>query len=128
MGDTAQSNAIDQGRFGWVARARILWRHRLRRMLPRLVWIGDEIDVCITFTEDKLPLIERPDAESAISAGLQYLNSGALAKLETLLEELGIEFDRDAGPDGRDWEWDWSLSGPISVQFRGRAQRPEQRY
>ena len=40
--------------------------------------------------------------------------------------DLGL-IKHEPGIGGRDWEWDWSLSGPISVTFRGRAARPGQR-
>ena len=97
------------------------WRRRLRRWLPSLVWIGDEIDVCVTFPENRL---QQP---ATADHAAEQLLSGALPEIETRFGALGIEFDTGLGPDGRDWEWDWSLHGPISVKFRGRANRRDRR-
>lgn len=41
-------------------------------------------------------------------------------QIERLLGELGITFDRGIGFGGRDWEWDWSLSGPVTVRAKTR--------
>lgn len=91
------------------------WLLRLRRRLPYLVWYGDEIDVRVTFSQDKLDDVTNP---------FRQLFSGELFELEKRLGNIGIGFDRGVGFDGRDWEWDWSLKGPISVTFRGRASKP----
>jgi hypothetical protein len=94
-----------------------IWHWRLKRWVPRLVWLGDEIDVCITFTEDPLQ-------EGNEFAGLF---SGGLWEIQKRLHAMGIEFDSGCGHAGRDWQWDWSLSGPVRVKFRGRAKHPERR-
>ena len=84
---------------------------RISRRFPRLVWYGDELDVRVTFKgigglgEDKK----------------EVFNAGQL------FSGMGIRFDTGSGCHGRDWEWDWSLRGPISVTFRGRAKHPERR-
>lgn len=91
---------------------------RLKRFIPRLVWPGDEVDVVITFTENKLQQDANP---------LRQLWQGALPQIEMQLAEIGVEFDKGLGPDGRDWEWDWSLRGPVRVKFRSRAKRPHLR-
>jgi hypothetical protein len=41
-----------------------------------------------------------------------------LFKIEGLLGQMGVGFDTGGGCGGRDWEWDWSLSGPLDVTFR----------
>jgi len=87
----------------------------ISRRLPRLVWLDDEIDINIRFSED--PLI--PDDPE------RGLFSGTLADVEKQLSDIGIYFDRGQGEDGRDWQWDWSLRGPISVTFKSRATQPE---
>jgi len=94
-----------------------VWHFRLRRWLPRLVWLGDEIDVVVTLTEDKL---FQPDPVGA-------LFSGGFYEIEKQLRDKGILFDTGMGAGGRDWEWDFSLRGPISVRFKGRAAKPERR-
>jgi hypothetical protein len=43
-----------------------------------------------------------------------------LFQVEKLLREMGIEFDcggsyANDGSLVRDWEWDWSLRGPVKV-------------
>jgi hypothetical protein len=96
---------------------RHVWYYRLRRWIPRLVWIDDELDVCVTFTEDKINL-ENP---------VGSLFSGGIYDLQSRFNRMGIYFDSGCGSYGRDWEWDWSLKGPISVKFRGRAKHPEKR-
>lgn len=99
---------------------------RLRRRLPYLVWWNDELDVTVTLSQDKLP-------EMAIAAGedmreaLRPLFSGAFAEIERTFLEMGISFDKGMGCEGRDWEWDWSLKGPISIRFRGKAKNPHLR-
>lgn len=103
---------------GW-ARRRLA---RLRRRLPYLVWHGDEIDVGVTFFN--FPLQEGLDLEGAY----RHLHSGKIHEIEKALRDVGVTFDKGMGFGGRDWEWDWSLEGPISVSFRRRAKRPELRY
>lgn len=105
----------------WWEVRRQVWSLRLRRWLPRLVWIDDEVDVCVTFSKDKL------DPNSDIENAFAQLFSGGLHDCERALRSMGIGFDTGMGCGGRDWEWDWSLSGPISVKFRSRAKRPEKR-
>jgi len=85
------------------------------RKLPRLVWLDQEIDINIRFSED--PLIPS-DPEKG-------LFSGTLADIERQLSEICIDFDRGQGENGRDWQWDWSLSGPVSVTFKSVAAKPE---
>jgi hypothetical protein len=91
-----------------------------RRRLPYIVWYGQEIDVCITFLND--PLLAN-DFDSA----MRQLHSGKLHEAELALREIGVRFDTGMGCKERDWEWDWSLKGPVSVRFRSRAQRPYER-
>lgn len=87
---------------------------QFRRRLPYLVWWNDEMDVAITFSQDKL----NPEGD------IEQLWRGAFAEAEHIFKEMGITFDTGMGCDGRDWEWDWSLKGPISIRFRGRASKP----
>lgn len=93
---------------------------RARRKLPYLVWWNDELDVCVTFKDDKL-------RASTLGGAAQQFGVGYLPDIKTKLNEIGISFDSGMGLEGRDWEWDWSLQGPISVKFRGRSARPELR-
>lgn len=93
------------------------WLIRQRRRLPYLVWWNDELDVGVCLSQDKL----NPEL------GLAQLFNGAFYEAEKVFHEMGISFDTGMGPDGRDWEWDWSLKGPISVRFHGRARHPEKR-
>lgn len=90
---------------------------RLRRKLPYLVWYGDELDVRVTFSQNKL------DPENP----MRSLFSGALYEVEKQMRDMDINYDTGIGCAGRDWEWDFSLKGPISVTFRSRATRPERR-
>ena len=99
------------------SRARSWWIRSVSRRIPRLVWYGDEIDVRVTFSED--PLCQ--------DNSMKGLFTGGLYEIQKQLRHMGIEFDSGQGCGGRDWEWDWSLRGPISVTFRSRAKRPERR-
>ena len=100
----------------FVSRAKY-WLLRQRRRLPYLVWYNDELDVTVTLSQDKL------DPENPLAS----FSMGAFSEIQTQFSALGISFDSGMGPEGRDWEWDWSLKGPISIRFRGRASKPELR-
>lgn len=89
----------------------------ISRKLPKLVWYDDELDVLIRFSED--PLNQHDP--------MKGLENGGLAEIEQQLRHMGIEFDKGQGFGGRDWEWDWSLKGPISIKFRAKAKKPENR-
>jgi hypothetical protein len=104
-------------RAAWERIKHEVWHWRLRRWLPRLVWLGDEVDVTITFSEDTI----RQDDPFA------GLFSGGLYDIQKRLCEMGVTFDTGCGCEGRDWEFDWSLEGPVRVKFRGRARNPEHR-
>jgi hypothetical protein len=97
------------------------WLARQRRKMPYLVWYNDELDVAVTFSRERL----LPDG--TIDDAYGALFGSRLAEVEGVMREMDIEFDRGVGFDGRDWEWDWSLKGPISVRFRHRATKPERR-
>lgn len=103
----------------WIWRRITLevWYWRLRRWIPRLVWLGDEIDVCLTFTEDVL----RHDDP------LRGFFSGGIHDIQKQLRAMGIRFDSGVGERGRDWELDWSLQGPLRVTFVGRCGTAERR-
>lgn len=94
-----------------IYRLRSWWYRHISRRVPRLVWIGDEIDVSVHFQ------------------GIASLGGdpARLFDIERTLYDLGVHFDTGSGWEGRDWEWDWSLSGPIHVKFRGHAKHPENR-
>lgn len=49
---------------------------------------------------------------------LSKVNINDLHKIEKLLYKNGIYFDTGSGDNVHDWEWDWSLKGPVSVEFR----------
>ena len=94
---------------------------RLRRKCPYVVWYDDELDVTVTFSREHL----LPDG--SIDDAFRTLFGSRLAVVEKAIGDMDIGFDRGVGFDGRDWEWDWSLRGPISVRFRSRATKPERR-
>jgi len=43
---------------------------------------------------------------------------GKIEIIEKAFHEAGIHFDTGAGFGFRDWEFDWSLEGPIKVYFK----------
>ena len=85
-----------------------------------LVWWNDEVDVKVTLRENPLRATNIGDAMTDLHRGTFY-------EIQKQFADVGITFDSGMGPEGRDWEWDWSLTGPISVTFKRRAQRPELR-
>lgn len=97
----------------------VWWR---RRWIPHLVWYGDEVDVLVNFSADKLP-----DGLTMNDNPLRCLFSGRLHDAELALHDAGVTFDKGMGFDGRDWEWDFSLAGPVSVKFKRHAAKPERR-
>ena len=74
---------------------RILWN----RYIPSIVFRGDEVEVGIHFKQAEIDLDD-------------------LSKIEELLLKNNIHFDKGAGFGERDWEWDYSLQGPVSVRFK----------
>lgn len=92
-----------------------------RKYIPFLVWYGEQVDVVVTWHENKLQ-----DGLS-IDQALKQLQTGHIAKIEQMIGEIGIGFDKGLGFEGRDWEWDWSLNGPISVKFRRPCKTQEKR-
>ena len=65
--------------------------------------------------------MELQEAEVTIRFDLKTLGKEGLKKLhqiEKLLLEIGVHFDRSVGPEGRDWEFDWSLKGPVKVLLK----------
>ena len=84
-------------------RTSAFFKYRVRRKLPYLVWYGERIWVRVQLTE--------------------YGIGGDLStawKAEDALKANGVTFDTGTGGVGRDWEWDWSLKGPIQITFRGK--------
>lgn len=37
---------------------------------------------------------------------------------ESLLRQIGVTFDTGSNGKTRDWEWDWSLNGPVKVSYK----------
>jgi len=40
-----------------------------------------------------------------------------ILEMEKILHEVGISFDTGTGFGCRDWQWDWSLKGPVQVSY-----------
>ena len=97
-------------------RLRMMWTSFSRRF-PRLVWYGQEVEVNIQFVSDRLPHTDSPNE------ALTYLWDGPLNDARNSLLRAGVEFDQGMGFGGRDWQWDWSLRGPVRVEFLRVAKR-----
>jgi hypothetical protein len=68
------------------------------------------------------------ECEVKIVFDLKRVDLEKLFAIERLLREMGICFDTGGGCGGRDWEWDYSLQGPVKVLFKGdREQRTAER-
>ena len=48
-----------------------------------------------------------------------------LFKIQELFNSIGIGFDTGYGGGVRDWEWDWSLRGPVKVTLSGVQTPPD---
>jgi len=74
----------------------------------------------------------RKEAEVHIEFDRSKIDMGKLHEIEKLFLEMGIHFDTGASlcaHGARDWEWDWSLRGPVKVFFvRFVEDNPENRY
>lgn len=92
-----------------------------RKYIPYLVFYDQEIDVLVTWKENKL------SQNADVNAALKQLNQGHLAQIENMMSEIGITFDKGIGFEGRDWEWDFSLTGPVNVKFRKPCVTEEKR-
>jgi len=58
------------------------------------------------------------EAEVLINFDNSKIPMGKIMELEKLLHEMGIHFDTGTDFKSRDWEWDWSLRGPVNVFFK----------
>ena len=67
--------------------------------IPSIVWRRQRVEVGIHFD-------------------LRKVNQKDLFEIEKLLSKNGIHFDTGAGCGKRDWEWDFSLRGPVEVRFK----------
>lgn len=70
--------------------------------------------------EDKTPTsamwsTTMEEAEVLIQFDLGKVDLAKLYEIQKLFREMGISFDSGAGGGVRDWEWDWSLKGPVKV-------------
>lgn len=105
---------------------KLLWFRR--QYIPYLVFYGQDIDVGIRWKENRLPgQMVYPDMESAVEAARKELQKGHIFEIEKMMDEIGVGFDTGLGPSGRDWKWDWSLRGPVSVRFLGPCRTKERR-
>lgn len=70
-------------------------------------------------------LMKDPNYRREVSVGIKWdltKMDGAQKKLlweiTRQLGQLGVTFDTGSNGAVLDWEWDWSLSGPVKVLFR----------
>lgn len=47
----------------------------------------------------------------------------ALLDAEKLLRKAGIYFDTGHGEGKRNWQWDWSLKGPVEVKLKNSVEK-----
>ncbi len=67
------------------------------------------------------------EVEVEIQFDLNRIDPDKLDQIRALFQEMGISFDtgtsveKESDEDWngmtRDWEWDWSLKGPVRVKF-----------
>ena len=95
--ETRPAIQIERGRIWhfWHRLVLEVWHWRLKRWIPRLVWLGDEIDVGVTFKNiGALGGTDPPCDQDA-----------AVWDAQDAFRRMGIGFDTGSGCDGRDWEW-----------------------
>jgi len=116
------SEATWRERVAWYCRR--AW-YPIRRKIPSVVWPGDEVWVLVNFPENRLQLAPAgvDDLDGSFGDAVRQLSNGALPEIEARFRELGIEFDKGLGMGGRDWEWDFSLKGPIKVTFKRKSKK-----
>lgn len=69
------------------------------------------------------------EGEVLINFDLIKIPRKKVMELEKLLNEMGITFDTGGDSTSRNWEWDWSLSGPVNVYFKRFVEdNPDNRY
>lgn len=76
------------------------------------------VDAIETENEKPTPCQWRTNLEEAevlIQFDLGKVDLAKLYQIQSLFSEMGISFDTGAGFGARDWEWDWSLKGPVKV-------------
>jgi len=61
---------------------------------------------------NKMGVIISFDMEALGQDGLK-----TLFEIEKKLQEIGITFDTGAGFGKRDWQWDYSLEGPVEINI-----------
>ena len=87
--------------------------------------LKDQVENLRSRIEDQSDIIRKltrrgEDVEVRLQFDIKTLGKEGMDKLfkvEQLLGDIGIGFDTGAGSSERDWELDWSLSGPIRVHF-----------
>ena len=70
------------------------------------------------------------EAEVLVQFDLNQLGPEGQEKLfeiQKLFGEIGITFDSGTGSGCRDWEWDWSLKGPVKVLHRKFKGEPDEK-
>lgn len=86
------------------------------KYLPYIVWYGQKVDVRLTFKENKLTATNINDA-------FVQFKSGHIYKIEKMLNEIGVDFDTSISEEGRAWDLDWSLTGPVELIFINKSKR-----
>jgi len=58
------------------------------------------------------------ECDVLVQLDLSQLDIKDIIEVEKAFQKIGITFDTGAGFGYRDWEWDFSLKGPINVYFQ----------
>ncbi|MHA1815235.1 MAG: hypothetical protein ACTSX1_04465 [Candidatus Heimdallarchaeaceae archaeon] len=58
------------------------------------------------------------ECEALVQLDLSKIPMEKIMAIEDALHAAGIHFDTGAGFGCRDWEWDYSLQGPIKIYFK----------
>ncbi len=66
--------------------------------------------------------MEKKEYYVTVQFDLSKVDLQDIFEIERRLAKLGIHFDTGAGFGMRDWELDWSLTGPMSVKVREKEE------
>ena len=66
------------------------------------------------------------ECEVLVRIDMSKVSSEKIEAIEDALHAADIHFDRGTDFKSRDWEWDWSLKGPIKIYFKRFVEEGDQ--
>lgn len=97
------------------------WWNRFMYSMPRLVWPGQEVDVTIHF--NGIGLSQRTGDFNEWLAEIKNAEIKNYYDAIVALNSMGVHFDTGVGLDCAEWNFDYSLSGPVKVRYVGNRKK-----